>query len=197
MNVGNFTRMKYDNGAYEQEQKTGNYSYDYNTSSNKIANCNRCLSLSGPLSDFGNGGSVSTPINIGYSEKNDLVQLESVLYGRNVKDEYATRGMNPINPVEWDAKYVPQTCDNKLRNSNTRLMSNLPPYRGTRINRFYNLIHNPQRDIFWDFAENTDLEMKDNYVPEIPIPMNNDGLLPNPNNKQSQTYCTSSCNIKY
>jgi hypothetical protein len=46
--------------------------------------------------------------------------------------------------------------------------------RGAPINRFFDLHRDPQANIFYDYATNTSLEAKDNFVPDLPVPMSSD-----------------------
>jgi hypothetical protein len=51
-------------------------------------------------------------------------------------------------------------------------------YRGAPINRFYDLNKDPQANIFYDWAINTSLEAKDNFIPELPEPMTDVDMVP-------------------
>jgi len=52
-------------------------------------------------------------------------------------------------------------------------------YKGVAINRFYDLPKDPQANIFFDWAVNTKLEAKDNFVPELPNPLTGVNMVPN------------------
>lgn len=192
MNIGQFTRLPYDNCAYPDRLKESTDPIHYVLSTDRIYNCNRCLTTLGPRSSrMGHG--VSTLSNNEYAEAQaeSMVDLESVLTNRNVKESKCKKGkVNPINPLKFQLNNS-NICTNKLNPESSRLM-----YSGTNrdvsINRFYNTIHNAQDNIFWDFAINSSLEEKDNYNPVISRPWPN---LVNPTEDRSKPQtCVTKCN---
>lgn len=174
MNIGQFTRLPYDNCAYPDRltESTGPISYIMST--DRIYNCDRCLTTLGPRSGY-MGHGVSTTNNTNIAEAQGMVDLESVLSNRNVKESKCKKGkVNPINPITSSRfkTHNSSLCDNKLNIESTRLH-----YSGTNrdvsMNRFYNTIHHAQDNIFWDFSINSSLEEKDNHVPSIANPWTN------------------------
>jgi len=168
MNIGHFSRSAYDKCAYPDRLKESTDPLNYVLSVDQIYNCDRCLSTLGPRSGF-LGHGVSTVRDIGYAEAQDMVDLESILSNRNVKESKCKKGkVNPINPLKFKT-HDSKICSNKLDPEYTRLM-----FAGTNrdmaTNRFYNTIHNAQDTIFWNFAINSSLEEKDNFNPTVPKP---------------------------
>ena len=125
------------------------------------------MSTLGPRSSH-MGHGVSTVKDIKYAEAQDLVDLDSVLSNRNVKTSKCKRGkVNHADLSQYELRNA-RLCGNTLNPENTRLSHPAANYRDMNVNRFYNLIHDPQEQIFWDFATNTKLEAKDNYRPDFP-----------------------------
>jgi hypothetical protein len=58
-----------------------------------------------------------------------------------------------------------ENCNSSLSPEYSHITSTPKNFRDISINRFYNLKKNPQEPIFYDFAINTTLEAKDNYIP--------------------------------
>lgn len=164
---GHSSRQPYDKCYYPDRLYESTEPVNYRLNEDYIHHCNRCFSSGGaaPRGAFGdstNGG------RVGVAPKNDLVDVDSVCRNLNVKINRCKRGkINPLNLTKGKmADY--NVCDNYLEMGFSKL--NDPPsnYRDINLNRFYNLHHNPQETIFWNFSHNTKLEAKDNFVPEIP-----------------------------
>lgn len=167
MNIGYSSRLPYDDCAYPDKLKESTDPLKYVLSTDKIYNCNRCLSTLGPRSSH-MGHGVSTYRDTTYAEAQDLVDIDSIFSNRNVKTSKCKKGhINPINPTKF-REYHTRICNNTLDPEYSRLSYPSANYRDMSINRFYNTIHDPQEPIFWDFAVNTSLEEKDNFVPDIP-----------------------------
>lgn len=192
MNIGNFSRLSYDDGVHSEKTKESTDPVNYKLHTDQIYNCNGCLSTLGPRT--GNMGyGVSTIAEDGYAVAQNLVDLDSVLSNRNVQSTKLKRGkMNPINPTT-DPAYEnhKNICNNTLNPQHTRLSNPNCNYRGDPVNRFYNTIHDPQANIFWNFAKNTSLEAKDNYYPDAAEPWE-DGVHPVPSNSEPNT-CQTTC----
>ena len=98
-----------------------------------------------------------------------LVDVESVLSNRNVRTSKCKDGnVNTVRPQ--NVKTInPRVCENDAFPRNSRLSHPAYNYKEMPMNRFYNLHRNPQANIFYDFAKNTVLEAKDNYIYPVPI----------------------------
>lgn len=167
MNIGHSSNLLYDQCAYDDRYKESTDPLRYRVNENNIANCDACLSTLGPRSGFlGYGVSNESGDNVATSQK--LVDVESLLSNRNIPTSKCKDGnVNHIDMTKLDVKH-PRTCDKFLDPVSSRLTNPASTYRGGSINRFYNLPKNPQEVVFWNFAVNSTLEAKDNYIEQIP-----------------------------
>ena len=149
MNIGYSSRLIYDTCVYSDKVKESTDPLNYKLNSDQFNNCDRCQ---GPRNGY-----------MGYSERQDLTDIESELSNRNIRTSKCKNGkVNPVNPLNHNSHDV-KLCGNKLDPDYTRLSYPSSNYRDMSINRFYNTIHDSQEHVFWDFATNTTLEVKDNY----------------------------------
>ena len=154
---------------------------------NRVKSCQNCVSLFGPRASH-NGTEDSIPISEpGLTPAQSLVDIDSVMSNRNVKASRCKRDF--VNPVDV-FKY--QTYDNKFCNRFLDPMATIESfpkqlYREMSINRFYDTINNPQVNIYYDWAVNTQLEAKDNYDNPYPFSIAGNDVLPNPIPGTSQT----------
>lgn len=168
---------------------------------NRVKNCSQCLSLNGPRAGH-NGWGNSIPIQKpSITPAQDLVDIDSIMSNRNVKQDRSKRGnVNMVDVFKFQ-NYNASLCGRDLDPIATTLTYPKQLYREVSINRFYDLNINPQTNIYYDWAVNSQLEAKDNYDDPYPyfIGMNGDGSLPNPLNQKSRpckTVCKSNCNTK-
>lgn len=176
MNIGHSSRAIYDDDYYDGYIRESTGPINHRISTDRIYNCNGCLETGawGP-SNYG----VSTVLaETRHAESQYLTDIDSILSNRNVKLSKSTRAKN--NPIDVTKMklYDKKVCGRKMNPENTLLSYPKSSYRGMGINRFYDTIHNAQDVVFWDFAVNTRLEAKDNFIPEYPVPMSMEGLLP-------------------
>lgn len=165
---------------------------------NRVKNVNECLSLFGPRAGH-NGVGDSLPIaNPGLTPAQELVDIDSIMSNRNVKQDRSKRGM--VNDVDvfkfktYDVKY----CDRGLDPLSSIATYPKQLYREMSINRFYDLNLNPQTNIYYDWATNTQLEAKDNYDYPYPFSLDGDKSLPKEvkgKSKQCETTCKQNCNV--
>jgi len=174
---GHSSRLGYDN-CYHQErvrESTGPMQYRLNT--NQISNCSRCLSTFGPRSSR-MCNDISTAPTHSVAPAQDLVDVESILTNRNVLQSKCRDGrVNHFDMSKYTVQHA-RECDHFLDPVSSRLTNPPQTYRGLSVNRFYDLPKNPQANIFWNFAANTKLEAKDNFVPVIPKMMDPYASLP-------------------
>lgn len=168
MNIGHFSRLSCDSGVYDEKLYDSMNPAKYRMEINQIRNCGRCLpSTVDRRGKFG----VSTLGSLSAPESQDLADLESVFSNRNVKISKARIGrVNPINPLLSGPVVHQSECMTPPENTFTRFSHPAQSYRDAGVNRFYDLLHDPQLNIFSDFSINTRLEAKDNYVPDYPKP---------------------------
>lgn len=196
-NLGHSSRLGYDlcNVTDDIEQSVGPLLYKMNP--NSISNCNSCLSVFGPRSSGGSHSSgVSTFEGVGVTPSQDLVDVESILSNRNVIASKCKDGkVNDIDITKFQLKHA-RVCNDFLDPLATHLTNPPANYRGMSINRFYDLPKQPQANIFWNFATNTQLEAKDNYRERVPRLMRFDPALPNElkgKNKPCRYHCYGNC----
>lgn len=193
LNFGYSSRLGYDNCAYNDKLSESVSPLSYRLDGNQIYNCNGCLSTLGPRARFGTSSAVGHPV----AESQALVDVESILSNRNVKTTKCKRGeVNHINVAKFKGVHA-GTCDNFMDPMNSRLMYPAMTYREMGMNRFYNLTTDPQQPIFYDFAVNTTLEAKDNFIFRLPVPQRASAL---PNEikgagneilRQNSAYCSN------
>ena len=136
---------------------------------------------------MGQGASTDKGFPVATSQA--LVDTESILKNINLKMTKCKRDeVNPINVTEYKLEHL-NSCNDFLNPLSSRLSYPAANYRSMSINRFYDLNHNPQLPIFWNFATNTTLEAKDNFTVDLPRPIIDNSL---PTELKSTTpICTS------
>lgn len=170
MNIGQSSRLPYDDDVYADKLSESTYPINYRINSNQTYNNNRCRSTNGPRSGY-MGHGVSVPKDLGYAESQDLVDLDSVFSNRNVPASKSKKGqVNPINPVDTYKLYHSKNCSTDLDPNYTLDTHPRSTYRDMESNRFYNLPRNPQDNIFENFSVNSRLEAIDNFKPTMPQP---------------------------
>jgi hypothetical protein len=195
MNIGTSTRLAYDDCAYPDRLSESVGPLSYRLSEYQIHNCDGCLSTMGPRSGF-KGHGVSTLNGNRPATSQSLVDLESILSNRNVKTSKCKTGhVNEVDVTAFDLQH-PAICNDYLNPQSSRLSYPVANYRDMSVNRFQNLPHNPQTNIFWDFSSNTRLEAKDNFSVKAPKLMKDVSHPPGfKNNKEctSNNGCQPSC----
>ena len=167
MNIGHNSRLPYDECAYPDKLQVSTGPLNYRLSNDQVYNCDRCLSTGGVRTSY-MGHGVSTYKDVGVAAAQDLVDVDSIFKNLNVKTSKCARNMvNPVNPTQFK-QLDSKMCGNLLNPEESRLSYPCSNYRGININRFYDLNTDPQKPVFWDFASNSRLEAKDNFVPDIP-----------------------------
>ncbi len=167
LNIGHSSRLGYDSCAYSDRLTESVGPLGYRLEPSWQENCNQCLSTLGPRSSYmGQGVSTAAGPSIATSQK--LVDVESVLTNRNLKTTKCRKDqLNPINVTKYGVKHL-RICNDALNPSPSRLTYPAANYRDMAVNRFYDLDRNPQANVFFDFAVNTKLEAKDNFVTDLP-----------------------------
>jgi hypothetical protein len=165
-NIGNSSRLAYDNCAYPDRLSESVSPGVYRLQPYYNYNSDACMNLNGPR---GQGYGVATTVENAPAMSQQLVDVESVLSNRNVRTSKCKDGnVNTVRPQ--NVKTInPRVCENDAFPRNSRLSHPAYNYKEMPMNRFYNLHRNPQANIFYDFAKNTVLEAKDNYIYPVPI----------------------------
>jgi hypothetical protein len=125
---------------------------------NRVKSCQQCLSVFGPRAGH-NGWGNNIPIeNPGLTPAQQLVDIDSIMSNRNVKQSSCKRGkVNDIDVFKF------KTYDNKECNRELDPLSS---------------ILNPQKNIYYNWAINSQLEATDNYDNPYPFFLSMDESLP-------------------
>lgn len=166
MEIGQFTRTSYDKQAYDFKMARMINESLYHTNKNYVYNEDQCFQPLTNIGYIGNGDSTATNDNI--TPALSLVPLDSVLKNLNVKISKDREGnVNPIDVSKIKLNNKP-VCTRKLTSQHSRLTNPAGEYRELETNRFYDLLNDPQENIFVPFAVNSRLTATDNYIPQIP-----------------------------
>ena len=196
-NFGVSSRLQYDPSYINDDIEQSTAPIQSILDPNRVKNCNQCLSLNGPRSGP-NGWGGNIPIaNPGLTPAQELVDIDSIMSNRNVKASRDKRGMvNNVDVFKFKT-YDSKLCDRGLDPLSSILTYPKQLYREMSINRFYDLNINPQVNIYWDWAVNSQLEAKDNYDNPYPYHIPETDTLSNPFNEKSspcKMVCESNCN---
>lgn len=194
---GHSSRQKYDRCYFPDylSESVGPMLYKLNP--NQINNCEACLSVFGPRTSSGpQSFGVSTTVGHVTAPSQALVDVDSILSNRNVIASRCKDGkVNDIDVTKFQLQHA-RVCNDFLDPISSLLTNPPQNYRGMSINRFYDLNKNPQANVFYNFAVNTQLEAKDNYRERIPRLILQDPVLPEElkgKNKPCNYQCYSDC----
>jgi hypothetical protein len=177
LNSGHFSNPMYDKCAYPEDLYESTSPYTYVTNPDSIHNCNGCLTTFGPRGSH-LGAGVSSPTGDVIAAAQANIDIDSIMSNRNVKlSKCKNAKVNPVDVLKLKTKNV-KTCNDYLDGQHSRMTDPAMLYRGAAINRFYDLHRNPQENIYYDWGVNSVLEAKDNFVPDLPTPLNQNKLLP-------------------
>ncbi len=179
-NYGNSSRLQYDTSFIVDSEEQSEAPLQSILDPNRVKNCNQCLSLNGPRAGH-NGWGDSIPIaNPGLTPAQQLTDIDSIMSNRNVKASRDKQG--GVNPVDLNSfkLYDASTCGKALDPLSSLLSFPKQLNRETSINRFYDLNINPQKNIYWSWTTNSQLEARDNYATPYPyfITEDKDNTLP-------------------
>jgi hypothetical protein len=195
LNIGHSSRLGYDKCAYDDKLKESVAPLNYRLNHEQYYNCDQCLSTLGPRSSY-NGNGVSTSVGHPVATQQALVDVESILTNRNIETSKCRKDqVNKVDVTKFQLQHM-RICNDFLNPSASKLSYPAANYRDMAINRFYDLKHNAQANIFWDFSINTTLEAKDNFASDLPRP-SHDNTLPKEikgANNQCKIACNSTCN---
>lgn len=194
-NIGHSSRLPYDRKFYPDHLDESVGPGDYRLQTYSIYSDNSCVPPVGVNYGF-NGAGVSTTCPYNYAMAQRLVDVDTDLSNRTLKQSRSRAGRVNIKDMNqqkyFNLKNCPEgvTCNNdSLSPEHTHLTASPKNCRGVGVNRFYNLLTNPQANIFYPWAINTTLEAKDNYQPEAPMVLNVNCVLPQPDNTIPQPPC--------
>lgn len=165
-NYGVSSNLRYDSDYIEDDIQQSTSPLMSVLDPNRVKNCSQCFSMFSPRgSTWGNSIAVAEP---SVTPAQDLVDIDSIMSNRNVKQDMSKKGkVNTVDVFKFKT-YNSKECNRGL--DPMASISTFPKqlYREMSINRFYDLNLNPQVNIYWDGAVNSQLEAKDNY--DYPYP---------------------------
>jgi hypothetical protein len=199
-NIGHSSRLPYDRKFYPDHLDESVGPGDYRLQTYSIYSNNSCVPPVGVNYGF-NGAGVSTTCPYSYAMSQRLVDVDSDLSNRNLKQARTRDARVNIKNLSqqklFNLKNCPEgvTCQNdSLSPEYTHISASPKNCRGVGINRFFNLKTNPQANIFYPWAINTTLEAKDNHNPEVPHVVDVHCSLPHEDGNKPKTPCI---NIPY
>ena len=171
LNSGYFSKTKYDTCAYKDAISESTMPFTYTMDTNRIYNCNGCLTGDSPRSGYlGAGTSTVSSNRVAAAQQN--IDVDSVMSNRNMHVSKCKKAqVNTIKLEDFKTVDYP-SCPKSLNTQHSRLTDSTMFYRGAAINRFYELNRDPQANIFYDWSINTSLQAKDTYVPSMPTLLN-------------------------
>ena len=164
MNLGHSSKLQYDECYYPDHLSESVTPGDYRLQQYSTYNNKSCVAPIGVNFGF-NGAGVSSVEKFGPAQAQKLVDVESNLSNRGLAQSKCRAGRvnltDPSNMKNIDL----DSCKSSLSPEYSHITLTPKNFRDIGINRFYNLQKNPQEPIFYNFAVNTTLEAKDNYIP--------------------------------
>jgi hypothetical protein len=205
-NFGVSSRLQYDNDYISDSIEQSTAPLMSQIDPNRVKNCNQCLSYFGPRQGHNGWGDSIALGNPGNTPAQSLVDIDSIMSNRNVKQDRSKKGMVNMVDVFKFKTYDSTICDRALDPLSSVTTFPKQLYREMSINRFYDLNLNPQVNIYYDWAVNSQLEAKDNYEYPYPFSIQQEnsqmgvmGVLPRsiPGKSQPTTLNTpANCNTK-
>lgn len=179
---GKFTRMQYDNDAYDERIGRSTRPMNYRLDPNAYVNCNNCYAPNGPRGNMDNSVTVGNQID-----------LDSILRGLDTINTKINSHQMPVPLGQYKLDHLP-ICDNTLETDATRHSNPASNIRGLapRDMRLDYPLHDPQCNIFENFQINTRLQAKDNHRAVWQVPMNQDNILPKEQKRKPRN-----CKITY
>lgn len=184
-NYGMSTRQKYQQNESIKHTEQSTAPILSMMDPNRIRNCNQCFSpyIRPSQRGWGDNLAISDPNN---APAQQLVDIDSVF--KNMNLQLNRDGVNPVNVFNYKT-YDNVTCNNFLNPVSSYLsFGGNSCLKEQSINRFYDLNINPQVNIFYDWAHNTQLEAKDNYNPVYPYMVSGDYSLPSPKYPSTENF---------
>lgn len=199
-NFGRSSKLQYDPSFIEDDIEQSVAPLQSILDPNRVKNCSQCFALNQGRGQRINGFGDNIPLaNPGLTPAQELTDIDSIMKNLNVKASRDKRGMvNTIDVFKFKT-YDTKLCDRGLDPLSSIATYPKQLYREMSINRFYDLNKNPQANIFWNWAVNSQLEAKDNYDNPYPYFLDNDDSLPTALQGKAptcKTGCNSTCGTK-
>jgi hypothetical protein len=195
-NIGISSKLQYDPSFIQDDIDQSVAPIQSILDPNRVKNCSQCFSLNTRANRINSWGDNIAVANPSPTPAQDLTDIDSIMKNLNVKASRDKRGMvNNIDVFKFKT-YDTKLCDRSLDPLSSIATYPKQLYREMSINRFYDLNINPQVNIYYDWAVNSQLEAKDNYDNPYPYFLDGDYSLPTPIPGKSQpckTVCNSNC----
>jgi len=189
-NFGRSSRLQYDPSYISDDIEQSVAPIQSILDPNRVKNCSQCFNLNGPRAGHNGWGDNIPLASPGLTPAQQLTDIDSIMKNLNVKASRDKRGMvNNIDVFKF------KTYDTKLCDRGLDPLASIETYP----KELYDLNINPQVNIFYNWAVNSQLEAKDNYDNPYPYSVDNDDALPNaiPGKAQPcRTVCNSNCGTK-
>jgi len=197
-NIGISSKLQYDPSFIRDDIEQSVAPLQSVLDPNRVKNCSQCFSLNTRANRINSYSDNIAIANPGLTPAQELTDIDSIMKNLNVKASRDKRGMvNNIDVFKFKT-YDTKLCDRSLDPLSSIATYPKQLYREMSINRFYDLNINPQVNIYWDWAVNSQLEAKDNYDNPYPYFMDGDYSLPTaiPGKAQPcKTVCKSNCGV--
>lgn len=184
--TGRFTNLRYDTQAYNDELSRSTGELLYRLDPNFANNCNPCFAPHGPR-----GGNVNS-IDVGQK-----IDVDSILRGVS---KINTKSNNQQIPDSLGQYHVPELreCSGALEANHSRYTHPARDIRGLNVDdmRFDYPLHDPQCNIFENFAVNTRLQAKDDHKTIWQTPIDQNAALPTERLGRVKN-CTVTMNCNY
>jgi hypothetical protein len=166
--AGRYTRMSYDQGAYDERIARSTDPMLYMLDPNYAVNCNRCFAPYGPIA----GQQASDAIG-------EQIDVDSILKGVTKINSKSSQQQIPDSLNHYKLSHY-KNCPDNLEPEYTRFTYPAYDIKGlTTVDLNYDYpLHDPQCQIFEDFAVNTRLQAKDNHRTIWQVPFDQADLLP-------------------
>ena len=185
---GKFTGLGYDEQAYTEKLTRSTDPLMYRLDPTYAVNCNQCHAAYG----LNNPTAANTPSQVG-----DKIDVDSVLRGITKIHSKSNAQQMPHELPKTQTKPLTD-CSDALESEYSRFVTPAYDIRGLSTDdlRLSYPMHDPQCQIFENFAVNTRLQAKDNHRTIWQAPMNQRGLLPTERLGRIKN-CTVSMNCTY
>ncbi len=174
--AGQFTRSKYDEPYFLARINQSVAPMHNRLYVGQKRNCNKCLPLTGSYY-FGDRFDSKNP---------NQVNIETVLKRQNRPWGSARDRVHWINPKMHNFD-VPTVCSKFNDQMPTLLTHPKEHFKEIVLDRFYDLQRDQSAFIFWDTAQNSRLNAKDNYKVKYPILIDINSSLP-PSQRNYKNY---------
>jgi hypothetical protein len=168
MNIGYSSKLLSDVGVIQEKTHESIMPCKYRLSTDNIYNKNGCLKLVGSYGSRGISSSVNSKV---VAPKQQLTDVSSYLSNRHLKHTSLKKGRINLGGVNKYPLYNDNVCASNGYTSNSRMTHPTSSYREIAVNRFYNPLRDPQRNLDPPRGINTANEAKDNWVPKLPVSM--------------------------